>query len=84
MNESMEEAEIMMDNDTEWDSVEDEQHLAELRAQATLAQKRAKKVISPKKTNTSHRKVPVKRTSSKTTTSKIPAAKKAATRTAQK
>lgn len=84
MNESMEEAEMMMDNDTEWDSVEDEQHLAELRAQATLAEKRAKKTAAPKKTSTSDRKVSVKRTSSKTATSKIPTAKKAAIRTAQK
>lgn len=85
MNESMEEAEIVMDDDTEWENTEDEMHLAELRAQATLAEKRTRKTPTAKRTNTTNRKTTVKKnTSAKTVSNKIPTAKKAVTRTAQK
>lgn len=72
MNESMEQSEMMIDEDEFIEDIEDEAHLAELRRQASLAERRAKKTTTKKAE-------PVK-----TVSKKIPAAKKAVTRTAQK
>lgn len=58
---------------------EDEQHLAELRKQATLASRRAKKIVTKKPIT----KTTVKKTPTKPVARKIPTAKKAVTRTAK-
>jgi len=58
---------------------EDEQHLADLRKQANLASRRAKKVVTKKAVA----KTISKKTTTKPVTRKIPTAKKAVTRTAQ-
>lgn len=80
MNESMEEADMIMDDTTARDIIEDEAHLAELRKQATLAEKRAKRIVSKKPVSKSV----AKKTTTKPIARKIPTAKKAVTRTAQK
>ncbi len=59
---------------------EDEQHLADLRKQANLASRRAKKVVTKKPVS---KNIP-KKTTTKPIARKIPTAKKAVTRTAQK
>lgn len=58
---------------------EDEQHLAQLRKQAALATRRAKKIVNKKPIS----KITTKKTTTKPIARKIPTAKKAVTRTAQ-
>jgi len=82
MSENMDQAEMMMEVEEVIEEIEDEQHLAELRRQATLATRRAKKVVTKKpmiKKTVSKKPTPT----TKTTVNKIPTAKKAVTRTAR-
>jgi len=58
---------------------EDEQHLAQLRKQAALATRRAKKIVNKKPIS----KITTKKTTTKPIARKIPTAKKAVTRTAK-
>lgn len=72
MSESMEQAEIIVNEEEFIEEIEDQNHIAELKAKAQLAEKRIKKTVNKKS-------APVKKT-----VNKIPTAKKAVTRTTQK
>ena len=78
ISENIENNEIIIGDD-EKANIEDEQHLADLREKAKLAEKRVKRTVIAKKTTT--RKINTKTPSTKTRSSRIPTAKKATVRT---